>query len=61
MSAALGTHPVCTNPTTCPAGQAVSTPIPLNESWHYAVGHWVDPPFTEEKIWRALNDGEEGT
>jgi len=42
MSAALGTHPVCTNPTTCPASQAVSTPIPLNESWHYAIGHWVE-------------------
>ena len=42
MSAALGTNPVCTNPTTCPAGQAVSTPIPLNESWHYSVGHWVE-------------------
>jgi len=42
MSAALGTNPVCTNPTTCPAGQAVSTPIPSNESWHYSVGHWVE-------------------
>ena len=42
MSAALGTHPVCTNPTTCPAGQAVSTPIPSNESWHYSIGHWVE-------------------
>ena len=42
MSAALGTHPVCTNPTTCPAGQAISTPIPSNESWHYSVGHWVE-------------------
>jgi hypothetical protein len=40
MSAALGTNPVCTNPTTCPA--AISTPIPLNESWHYSVGHWVE-------------------
>jgi len=42
MSAALGTHPVCTNPTTCPAGQAISTPIPTNESWHYSLGHWVE-------------------
>jgi hypothetical protein len=42
MSAALGTHPVCTNPTTCPAGQAISTPVPLNEAWHYAIGHWVE-------------------
>jgi len=24
-----------------------------------AVGRWVDPPFTEEKIWQALNEGED--
>ena len=37
---ALGTHPVCTNPLTCPT--AVYTPVPEDESWHYAVGHWVE-------------------
>jgi len=42
MGAALGTNAVCTNPTTCPAGQAANTPIPSNESWHYSVGHWVE-------------------
>lgn len=40
MSALLGSHAVCTNPTTCKT--AVKTPIPETESWHYAVGHWVE-------------------
>ncbi len=40
MASALGTHSVCTNPRTCAA--AVFTPIPLAESWHYSVGHWVE-------------------
>lgn len=42
MGAALGTHAVCTNPASCPAGQAVHTPIPASESWHYSLGHWVE-------------------
>ena len=37
----LGTHKVCTNPQTCP-NEAVKTPIPLSETWHYSVGHWVE-------------------
>jgi len=37
----LGTHKVCTNPKTCP-GIAVKTPIPLEETWHYSIGHWVE-------------------
>ncbi|MCE9659339.1 MAG: hypothetical protein K8R60_12325 [Burkholderiales bacterium] len=36
----LGTHPVCTNPSTCPT--AVFAPIPLAEKWHYSIGHWVE-------------------
>jgi hypothetical protein len=40
LGASLGTEAVCTNPTTC--ATAVSTPVPLNESWHYALGHWVE-------------------
>ncbi len=40
MNAALGTHPVCTNPSTC--ATAVNTPVPSNESWHYSIGHWVE-------------------
>jgi hypothetical protein len=36
----LGAKPVCTNRLTC--ASAVSAPIPLNESWHYSIGHWVE-------------------
>jgi hypothetical protein len=36
----LGTHAVCTNPTTCPT--AVYTPVPAQESWHYSLAHWVE-------------------
>lgn len=41
LSHLLGQNKVCTNPTVCPA-EAVKTPIPLNESWHYSFGHWVE-------------------
>jgi hypothetical protein len=37
----LGTHKVCTNPKTCP-GEAIKTPIPQSETWHYSIGHWVE-------------------
>ncbi len=37
----LGTQAVCTNPQSCPT-QAVKTPIPETESWHYSIGHWVE-------------------
>ncbi len=40
MGAMLGTHAVCTNPRTCPT--ALGAPIPLVESWHYSIGHWVE-------------------
>ena len=40
MGSMLGAHAVCTNPTTCAA--AVRAPIPLSESWHYSIGHWVE-------------------
>ena len=40
MHELLGTHAVCTNPATC--SDAVSTPIPASESWHYSIGHWVE-------------------
>jgi CubicO group peptidase (beta-lactamase class C family) len=40
MSALLGSHAVCTNPATC--ATALYTPIPATESWHYALGHWVE-------------------
>ncbi len=37
----LGAHKVCANPQTCP-NEAVKTPIPLSETWHYSIGHWVE-------------------
>lgn len=40
LGAQLGTQAVCTNPLTC--AQALSTPIPTTESWHYSLGHWVE-------------------
>ena len=40
LGALLGSHSVCTNPSTC--AQAVSTPVPATESWHYSLGHWVE-------------------
>jgi hypothetical protein len=40
MREALGTSAVCTNPLTC--ASASSTPIPISESWHYSLGHWVE-------------------
>lgn len=40
MAAALGAQAVCTNPLTCVTAR--STPSPLNESWHHALGHWVE-------------------
>ena len=40
MGSMLGTHPVCTNRMSCAA--AVIAPIPLDESWHYSIGHWVE-------------------
>jgi hypothetical protein len=40
MGHLLGSSPVCTNPLTCTTADA--TPIPLTESWHYSVGHWVE-------------------
>jgi len=40
LGALLGTNAVCTNPATCP--NALSTPVPANESWNYSLGHWVE-------------------
>lgn len=38
----LGTNAVCTNPLTCGLGEAPRGPAPLNETWHYSIGHWVE-------------------
>jgi len=40
MGNLLGAHAVCTNSATC--AQALSTPVPANESWHYGLGHWIE-------------------
>jgi hypothetical protein len=41
---ALGTNPVCTQPSTC--STAIYTPLP-QEAWDYSMGHWVeDNPAT---------------
>lgn len=40
MNAALGTHAVCADPTTCP--DALVSPAPANEQLHYSIGHWVE-------------------
>lgn len=42
MSGVLGTGKVCSNPLTCGFSQARVTPVPMNESWSYSVGHWVE-------------------
>lgn len=36
----LGTHAVCTNPKTCT--EALSSPSPDDENYHYSLGHWVE-------------------
>lgn len=41
MHDALGTNAVCASPAACP-GQAISSPIPASETWHYSLGHWVE-------------------
>lgn len=41
LGALLGTQAVCTQPQACP-GDAVKTPIPRAERWHYSLAHWVE-------------------
>jgi hypothetical protein len=41
LGSLLGSNAVCTNPATCPT-QAIQTPTPPGESWHYSIGHWVE-------------------
>jgi hypothetical protein len=40
IASKLGSNAVCTNPATC--ADAVSTPVPASQSWHYSLGHWVE-------------------
>ncbi|HSI52250.1 MAG TPA: hypothetical protein VLA61_28625 [Ideonella sp.] len=46
LAASLGAHAVCTNPTDtahgCSPDASLPAPIPESESWHYALGHWVE-------------------
>jgi hypothetical protein len=42
MGTLLGSGAVCTNPRTCANSQALRTPVPMSESWHYSVGHWIE-------------------
>jgi predicted small lipoprotein YifL len=42
MGALLGTGKVCTNPLECGLDEAMLTPVPQGERWHYSVGHWVE-------------------
>lgn len=41
LGAHLGQHAVCTRAQDCPT-EAIRTPIPAGEAWHYALGHWVE-------------------
>ena len=42
LGAMLGTSSVCTNPASCGTSQALVTPVPLEETWRYSLGHWVE-------------------
>jgi len=42
IGALLGSAKVCTNGSTCGHDQALSSPVPSTESWHYSIGHWVE-------------------
>jgi hypothetical protein len=41
ISRYLGYNKVCTQKADCPS-DAVYTPVPNTESWHYSYGHWVE-------------------
>lgn len=38
----LGRSAACARPAGCPAGEALYSPGPDDETWHYALGHWVE-------------------
>jgi len=40
MAAWLGVQAVCTSPAHC--SQALYTPVPATQSWHYGLGHWIE-------------------
>jgi hypothetical protein len=46
----LGRSTACASPAGCPSGEALYSPGPSDQTWHYGLGHWVeDDP--------ALGDG----
>lgn len=42
MGGWLGRSAVCAQPAGCPAGEALYSPGPDDETWHYALGHWME-------------------
>jgi hypothetical protein len=38
----LGQAAACATPAGCPAGVALYSPGPDDETWHYSLGHWVE-------------------
>lgn len=38
----LGSAATCASVAGCPAGEALYAPSPAGETWHYALGHWVE-------------------
>lgn len=42
LGSLLGSSAACTNPLTCADGGREASPAPLDLSWHYSLGHWVE-------------------
>jgi CubicO group peptidase (beta-lactamase class C family) len=42
MGAVLGHDAVCTDAQTCGGQQALYSPTPASDGWHYALAHWVE-------------------
>jgi hypothetical protein len=38
----LGTSAACAQPAGCPGGEALYSPGPAGQTWHYSLGHWVE-------------------
>ncbi len=42
LGAMLGENPACASVTGCATGEALYSPAPERETWHYSYGHWVE-------------------
>jgi hypothetical protein len=42
LGAMLGDDPACASVERCAAGEALYSPAPARETWHYSYGHWVE-------------------